>query len=173
MTPDTRPPDPAQLRDATDADFQRVLALNDAEVQHTSAMDEARLRWLHARAAYHRVACADGEVAAFLLAFRDGADYPNPNFDWFAARYPAFLYVDRVVVDARFAGRGLGSLLYRDVFAHARAQGAAVVACEFNVVPPNETSAAFHARWGFNEVGRPWLDDGHKQVSLQVAVLAG
>lgn len=159
------------LRDANDTDFPRIVALNAAEVQHTSAMDEARLRWLQARAGYHRVACVDGEVAAFLLAFRDGADYPNPNFDWFAARYPRFLYVDRIVVDARFAGRGLGSLLYRDVFAQARAQGAAVVACEFNLVPPNAASAAFHARWGFGEVGRQWLDEGRKQVSLQVAAL--
>lgn len=159
------------LRDATDADFPRIVALNAAEVQHTSVMDETRLRWLQARAACHRVACIEGEIAAFLLAFRDGADYPNPNFDWFAARYPAFLYVDRIVVDARFAGRGLGSLLYRDVFARAGALGAAVVACEFNVVPPNAASAAFHARWGFEEVGRQWLDEGRKQVSLQVATL--
>ncbi len=159
------------LRDATATDFPRILALNDAEVRHTSVMDAARLHWLHARAGYHRVACVDGELVAFLLAFRDGADYPNPNFDWFAARYAAFLYVDRIVVDARAAGHGLGSRLYRDVFAHARAQGAAVVACEFNVVPPNEASARFHARWGFREVGRQWLDGGRKQVSLQVATL--
>ena len=159
------------LRDATETDFPRILALNEAEVQHTSAMDDARLRWLHARAACHRVVCVGDEVAAFLLAFRDGADYPNPNFDWFAARYPAFLYIDRIVVDARFSGRGLGSLLYRDAFAQARTQGAAVVACEFNVVSPNVASAAFHARWGFGEVGRQWLDEGRKQVSLQVARL--
>lgn len=159
----------ATLRDATAADFPRILALNQAEVQQTSAMDLARLDWLHARAAYHRVACVDGVVAAFLLAFRDGADYPNPNFDWFAARYRSFVYVDRIVVDAAFNGRGLGSLMYRDLFACARANGAAVVTCEFNLVPPNEASARFHARFGFGEVGRQWLDDGKKQVSLQAA----
>ena len=173
MTPIPTPADAVLLRDATAADFPRILALNDAQVQHTSAMDAARLQWLHERAGYHRVACVDGEVAAFLLAFRDGADYPNPNFDWFAARYPRFLYVDRVVVDAAFNGRGLGSQLYRDVFEHARAQGAAVVTCEFNVVPPNEASARFHARWGFAEVGRQWLDGGKKQVSLQAAPVPG
>lgn len=171
MTSPSPPTDNPRLRDATAADFPRIVALNAAEVQHTSAMDEARLRWLHARAACHRVACVDGAVAAFLLAFRDGADYPNPNFGWFSARYPRFLYVDRIVVDAGFGGRGLGSLLYRDVFAQARALGAAVVACEFNLVPPNAASAAFHARWGFGEVGRQWLDEGRKQVSLQVATL--
>lgn len=161
------------LRDATTADFPRILALNLAEEQQTSAMDRARLDHLHARSACHRVVCVHGEVAAFLLGFRDGADYPNPNFDWFAARYPSFLYVDRIVVDAAFNGRGLGSLLYRDLFAHAKAIGAAVVTCEFNVVPANEASARFHARWGFQEVGRQWLDDGRKQVSLQAAPVPG
>lgn len=164
--------DPA-LRDATPADFPRIVALNRAEVLQTSAMDLARLDYLHTRAVYHRVACVDDDVAAFLLAFRDGADYPNPNFDWFAARYPSFLYVDRIVVDAACNGRGLGSLLYRDLFAHAKAIGAAVVTCEFNIVPANEASARFHARWGFQEVGRQWLDDGRKQVSLQVAPVPG
>lgn len=157
------------IRDATAADVPRIVALNAAEVAHTSVMDAARLAVLHDAACLHRVAVVDGEVAAFLLGFRDGAHYPNPNFDWFAARYPLFVYVDRVVVDSRFNGRGIGSLLYRDLFDHARRIGAPVVACEFNVVPPNEASARFHARWGFAEVGRQWLDEGRKQVSLQAA----
>lgn len=157
------------LRDATAADFPRIVVLNAAEVRQTSAMDLERLAYLHGRAAWHRVAVVGDEVVAFLLAFRDGADYPNPNFDWFAARYPSFVYVDRVVVDAAFNGRGIGSLLYRDLFGRARDLGAGVVACEFNVVPPNEASARFHARWGFREVGTQWLEGGGKQVSLQVA----
>ena len=161
------------VRDATAADFPRIVALNAAEVAHTSVMDAARLQLLHAAACLHRVAVVDGEVAAFLLAFRDGAVYPNPNFDWFAARYPSFVYVDRVVVDARFSGRGVGARLYRDLFDFARGTGARAVTCEFNVVPPNEASARFHARWGFAEVGRQWLDNGRKQVSLQAANSTG
>lgn len=159
------------LRDARGEDFPRILALNAVEVRQTSAMDLDRLRFLHGLASYHRVALVDGEVAAFLLAFRDGAAYPNQNFDWFAARYPSFVYIDRVVVDAAFNGRGIGSLLYRDLFEHAGECGAAVVACEFNIVPANEASARFHAHWGFAEVGRQWLDEGRKQVSLQVAAV--
>ncbi|MBP6597538.1 MAG: GNAT family N-acetyltransferase [Arenimonas sp.] len=136
-------------------------------------MDLARLRFLHAQACWHQVAEVDGVVAAFLLVFRDGANYPNSNFEWFAARYPRFLYVDRVVVDADSHGRGLGAQLYRELFDHARASGAPVVTCEFNVVPPNIGSAAFHARLGFQEVGRQWLDEGRKQVSMQAASVAG
>lgn len=157
------------LRDANAADFPRIVALNAVEVRQTSAMDLDRLRFLHGLASYHRVAVVDGEVVAFLLAFAHGAAYPNPNFEWFAARYPSFVYVDRVVVDAAANGRGIGSLLYRDLFEHAEGLKAEVVTCEFNIVPPNEDSARFHSRHGFVEVGRQWLDDGRKQVSLQAA----
>ncbi len=162
-----------QTRRATAADFPGIVALNAAQVQHTSAMDLSRLQLLHAQACWHRVAEVDGALAAFLLVFRDGANYPNANFDWFAARYPRFLYVDRVVVDGAFHGRGLGALLYRELFVHARSVGAPAVTCEFNLVPPNLASAAFHARFGFEEVGRQWLDDGRKQVSMQAARVDG
>jgi predicted GNAT superfamily acetyltransferase len=42
------------------------------------------------------------------------------------------------------------------------------VACEYDVEPPNDASARFHARFGFGEVGRQRLAGG-KQVSLQMA----
>lgn len=160
------------LRDAVAADFDAIVALNAADVAHTSAMDTARLRTLHALAAYHRVATVDGAVAAFLLAMADDSGYVNDNFGWFAARGPGFVYVDRIVVGARHRGLGLASRLYADLFAFARERGAARIACEYNVIPPNEPSRRFHDRFGFHEVGRQWLDGGAKQVSMQVAELA-
>ena len=158
-----------ELRAAGVADFAAIVALNAAEVQHTSAMDEARLAELHAMAAYHKVAVVDGEVAAFLLAFREDAPYRNDNHGWFVARYPRFLYVDRIVVGAVGAGLGLGSLLYRDLFDTARADGVPIVCCEYNIEPPNEPSRRFHDKFGFHEVGSQWLDGGKKRVSLQIA----
>lgn len=160
------------IRDATEADYDAILALNAAEVRHTSAMEADRLRELASLSACHRVATLDGRVVAFLLAMRAGADYRNDNFGWFAGRYPDFLYVDRIVVDAAAQGHGLGSRLYADLFAFARECGIPRVTCEFNVVPPNEPSRLFHARHGFVEAGRQWLDNGRKQVSMQVAELA-
>lgn len=159
------------LRDAVAGDVDAIVALNAADVAHTSAMDAARLRDLDALAAYHRVATVDGEVAGFLLAMAEDSGYANDNFGWFAARWRGFVYVDRIVVDGRHRGLGLGSRLYADLFAFARARGAARIACEYNVTPPNEPSRRFHDRFGFHEVGRQWLDGGAKQVSLQIAEL--
>jgi predicted GNAT superfamily acetyltransferase len=157
------------IRNAGAADFAAIVAINLDEVRQTSAMDAARLRQLDAIAGYHKVATVDGEVAAFLLAMERGCGYANENFEWFSARFEAFLYVDRIVVDERYRGLRLGTLLYRDLFAHALARGIATIACEYNLVPPNAPSRAFHDRFGFREAGRQWLDNGAKQVSLQLA----
>ena len=157
------------FRDAEEADFAAVVALNAVEVRHTSPMDEARLRELDDLASYHKVAIVDGAVAAFLLVMENGCGYANENFEWFAARYDAFLYVDRIVVGGDYQGLRLGKLLYQDLFDHARVRGIAMIACEYNVVPPNEPSRLFHDKFGFHQVGSQWLVGGTKQVSLQVA----
>ena len=157
------------LRDAADGDFDRIVELNAAEVDKTSAMDAERLLVLDGLAGYHKVALREGKVVAFLLAMDNGAGYENDNFRWFAARYPRFLYIDRIVVDAVHTGLGIGAQLYRDLFAHARRSGASVVVCEYNLEPPNPASRAFHDRLGFIEVGTRTLADGSKRVSMQMA----
>lgn len=157
------------VRGAAAADFDRILALNAAVVRETSAMDTARLQQLHALAFHHRVAVVDGEIAGFLLAMRDGAAYVNDNFEWFSARYPEFVYVDRIVVDAAASGKGIGRQLYDDLFDRARSLGISIIACEYNIEPPNPASKVFHDRFGFAEVGRQHVASGTKLVSLQVA----
>lgn len=161
--------EPYVLRDATAADHAAILALNLADEALLSPMDAARLRALEARAAYHRIVAGGDRVAAFLFAFREGADYDSPNYRWFAARHPRFLYIDRIVVGAGHRGAGLGARLYSDLFAFARAAGVGTVACEFYSRPLNVASQRFHARFGFREVGSQWLPEVRKQVSLQVA----
>lgn len=155
------------VRDATASDFPAILALNAESVHFLSPLDEARLQRLHAQAAYHRVVEIDGEVAAFLLVLREGADYDSPNYLWFAQRYPQFLYIDRIAVDARRQGQGRAAQLYDDLLEFASAWGIARLTCEFDLDPPNPASAKFHARYGFREVGKQWLGGGKKQVSLQ------
>ena len=158
------------IRDVLPPDHPAVLALNLESEALLSPMDARRLAHLDAQAAYHRVALdEEGRIVAFLLAFREGADYDSPNYLWFAERYPRFLYVDRIAVSAAQHGRGIGALLYRDLFAFARTQGVETVACEFYSKPLNAASQAFHARFGFREVGSQWLPVARTQVSLQIA----
>jgi len=157
------------IRDSALADQDTIVALNLAEVAHTSPMDLARLRILDGLACYHRVACVDGAVAGFLLAMRSGARYENDNFAWFGRKYPSFVYVDRIVVSPAARGLHLGSRLYEDLFRFAARHGVPLVTCEYNIVPANEPSRQFHAKFGFREQGTQWVADGTKLVSLQAA----
>jgi len=157
------------IRNATPRDFEIICALNMADVQHTSAMDVARLAELNVISCYHKVACVDEIVSAFIFAMCNGAPYKNDNFEWFAEKYARFIYVDRIVVSSAFRGRRLGSLLYEDLFRHARSNAIPLVTCEYNIVPPNEPSRLFHSNFGFKEQGTRWAANGTKQVSLQVA----
>jgi uncharacterized protein len=157
------------IREARPDDFPHIVLLNAGVVQHTSVMDGTRLAELHALSSYHRVIAVDGTVAGFLLAMRENAPYRNDNFAFFASRFEKFLYIDRIVIGPDFAGLKLGSLLYRDLFDHARLNAVPVLACEYNLEPPNDASRRFHDKFGFREVGTQWLDGGGKRVSLQVA----
>ena len=157
------------IRNANEGDFNRILALNQEAVHFTSPMDLARLIHLDTQSAYHRVIELDGEVVAFLLALREGADYPNPNYGWFSERLDSFLYVDRIVIASTQQGKRLGQALYDELFAYARQEDIEQIACEFDVEPPNPVSQKFHARYGFSEMGTQWVAGGSKRVSLQVA----
>ncbi len=154
-------------RTVTESDFPAIIALNDAEVQKTSPMDMDRLRSLVRMSAHATVATVGNRVVAFLIALQDGVPYENENYGWFASRFPRFLYVDRIVVDADFSGRGIGRQLYDTLFAFARAQRIGTITCEYNIVPPNPASRAFHDGFGFRELATQWVAGGAKLVSLQ------
>ena len=158
------------VRDARAEDRAAILALNAESVHFLSPMDAARYEALHAMSPYTRVVDDAGEIKAFLLAFREGAAYDSPNYAWFSARYEKFLYIDRVVVAASAQGRGIGRLLYENLFAYAREDGVRTIAAEFYTTPPNENSRKFHASFGFVQVGEQDVFDT-KHVSLQVATL--
>lgn len=160
-----------EIRAAAQSDFPRICALNLEAVEHTSAMDLKRLAELDALSCHHRVACVDGAVSGFVLAMDNAAAYSNVNFEWFAEKYPRFLYVDRVVIAPTARGLRLGRRLYDEMFDFARSRALPIVACEYNLIPPNEPSRSFHDKLGFVECGSQWSADGKKFVSMQVASL--
>jgi uncharacterized protein len=161
------------IRPAEERDFSVVLALNEESVHVLAPLSLERLVELDRKASLHWGVEVNGAVVGFVLAFREGIEHDSVNYRWFAERYPSFLYVDRVVVGSDSRGAGAGSRLYEQLFAHALATGAGVVAAEFDVEPPNPESARFHAKFGFHEVGRQVVPYGMKEVSLQVAEPGG
>ena len=73
---------------------------------------------------------------------------------WFRQRLDRFrLYIDRVIVSATHRRHGLGRLLYEDLIRRAGRLNHPSIACDVNFRPPNPVSDAFHARFGFVEIG--------------------
>jgi len=158
----------SELRSVGPADIEReealagaLLTLNNAHAQELSWLEAERLQYL-VREAF--VARRIGNLDAFLLAFDQDARYDSPNFIWFRARYPRFVYVDRIVVAPSARGRGCARRLYDDLFEHAVRAGHDRIVCEVNKTPPNPASDAFHAALGFVEVGTASVHGGSRTV---------
>jgi uncharacterized protein len=139
-----------------------LLRLNNDSARETSALTADGFDRMIAVA---RVAIYVEPSAAFLVAFAEGDAYDGGHFLWFRARFDRFLYVDRIVVAEKYRRRGIGRILYEDLFARARRLGHSRIACEVNALPPNPTSDAFHAALGFVQLGTATIDDGAKVVS--------
>ena len=146
-----------------------ILALNNAHAVELSWLEPARLTTLVGRAFHAR---RIGAAEAFLLAFDQDADYDSPNYLWFRARYPRFVYIDRVAVAATARGRGHARRLYADLIAAAQSAGHSMVVCEVNSAPPNPASDAFHAALGFEEVGQADIHGGSKTVRYLMLVVS-
>ena len=159
------------VRSAEPEDFKEILRLNEESVHFLSPMSRERLEHMFEEVELCKVATRQGQILAFCMAFREGADYDSVNYLWFASHYPKFLYVDRVVVDLKKQAAGLGSLLYEEVFRYARETGVPLVAAEIDIEPPNPVSLKFHEKFGFGEVGRQEVAGGTKVVSLQTSNL--
>jgi predicted GNAT superfamily acetyltransferase len=158
----------SELRSIASADLLRdealakaLLALNNTHAQELSWLEGERPEYL-VREAF--LARRIGHLDAFLLAFDQDARYDSPNFIWFRARYPRFVYVDRIVVAPSARGRGCARRLYSDLFEHAGRAGHDRVVCEVNKIPPNAALDAFHAALGFVEVGTASVYDGSRTV---------
>jgi predicted GNAT superfamily acetyltransferase len=157
------------IRDAQPRDFPRVVELNTSFVKFTSEISLPRIAELDRLSCYHTVVECQGQVVAFLLALDAQQEYDSINYQWFRQNCSDFMYIDRIVIDEAQQGRGLGTLLYQDLFKFAKKQGYQRVACEFDIQPANVVSARFHQGFDFAQVGTQVLSKAKKTVSLQVA----
>lgn len=137
-------------------DFEALRVLNNEHAQELSYADAPRFRHLIEQAFFAQAIGTE----AFIIAFDQDADYDFPNFLWFRQRFSRFVYVDRVVTAQAARGRGHAAALYNALFAAALAAGHERVTCEINADPPNPGSEAFHAKFGFQEIGSTLLPNG-------------
>jgi predicted GNAT superfamily acetyltransferase len=152
-----QPSKTVMIRPLREADLDWALALNASLDVELSPLTRRGLIDLLDAAFHARLA---DPQRGLLIAFDQDAHYRSPNFLWFKARLARFVYVDRIAVAETARGRGIARRLYDDLFAAARDAGHDRIVCEVNVEPPNPTSDAFHARFGFTEIGQADLASG-------------
>ena len=153
------------LRPLTPADASAVLAINEASVHHLAPLDEDEYRWFLDVATIAWGAEIDGDLVGFVFVIDPGVPYASRNYAWFSERYEQFAYLDRVAIDRSARRKGVGTVIYEAVEAHASERGVPLL-LEVNVDPPNHPSLEFHASRGFAEVGTLSHDGGAKVVRL-------
>ena len=108
------------VEDATAERSSWLLAVNQANTPEVGSLDAAGMARLLPMQFAVRIVCVDGIPAGAIFLMRPGQAYRSANYRWFCDRFDDFLYVDRIMIDAQFRGKGLGRLLYADAEALAR-----------------------------------------------------
>ena len=161
------------VRELTHADLDVVVQINNAGYPAVPVATREELERLFEMSSYRRAALdSGGDVVGFALALDPGADYDSENYVFFESRFDNHLYIDRIVLADAARGLGLGTALYEDLFAFARAEGRQTVTCEVNLDPPNPGSLRFHRRFGFEDVDTQATKGGQVVVQLLQAPLS-
>lgn len=150
-----------------DKEYDFILALNEEEIESLIPMDKKALRFLVDKAELFEVIYADESPVGFMIALREGIEeYDYKSYKWFEERYSGFLYIDRIVIDKAYRGRGFAKRLYQHAFEHAKTDGIGIIAAAINA--ENKDSLGFHKRMGFCEVGNQLIRGGTIKISQQM-----
>ncbi|MFB1014912.1 MAG: putative GNAT superfamily acetyltransferase [Alteromonadaceae bacterium] len=154
------------IRKILNKDIDTILKLNEKSVKVLSPMDKSKLLSLIDVSSLSIVIEEKNEVAGFLLALTNDAQYDSINYQWFNDNYPEFLYIDRIVISENFRGKGIGTTFYKYVLNWVVKNSLPRIFAEIDVLPPNKPSLLFHQKFGFSELERLKHNE-HKIVSLQ------
>ncbi len=100
------------------------------------------------------------------------AEYNSANLRWLEKWGDDFIYVDRIAVGEGARGMSVGEALYAEAIEAFKTQ-CRWITCEVNLRPPNPGSQRFHARLGFEEIGRRSHDNDTKEVVYLARRLGG
>lgn len=130
--------------------YPQILKINQTFVHWLSPLDAAGLKTILALAHYAKQI---DDAQAILIGYDHGADYDHKNLSWLRARFDAFFYIDRIIIDSAAQGKGYARALYEDFETEARRKGLPRLVCEVNTKPDNPGSHRFHEKMGFEPIG--------------------
>jgi predicted GNAT superfamily acetyltransferase len=161
---------PISIRDVRPDDLPEIVRINGESSPGVTQLTERGIAGLMTEATVAWVAIADRGIAGYLIAFLGSSNYDGEEFSWFKQRRQNFVYVDQVALARSYRGRGIGSMLYSELERWSSGQQCESLNCEVNLDPPNPASMAFHARYGFIQIGRLHTSDGRHVALLQKRV---
>ncbi len=145
-------------------DLEAIRLINQENIPEVSDIESiTRLKQL-IKWSSHLIIVRGSEIAGFIILMREDQTYESLNYDFFNKKNKPFLYVDRIAIQEKHQRKGLGKLIYKKVLGLGEELGVNIC-CEVNTIPRNEPSLAFHAGFGFEEVGTKDFDD-HSVVYL-------
>ena len=145
------------IRRAQDKDLPKILELNNIESKWVGKKEISFFQ-RYMNIPFFSVIEDTSKVVGFLMAMDHDTDYDSINFLWFKNKFKKYYYIDRVIVDESMRGKGVASLLYKEVI---NKKGNMPLVAEVAIEPPNEGSVKFHDKVGFKEVGT-LTSDGKK-----------
>ena len=153
------------IRDVQSDELDAILTMNNSAGPSILPLTRERIQHLFETAEYFRVAIVDEQLHGFIVGFGSGAQHDSSNFGWFKRNYPAFFYIDRIIVDNETRGGGVGRILYADVESYAEVRYPQL-ATEVLMDEVADKVLLFHGSIGFREVGQRKMEDVGIRVSM-------
>ncbi|KYC50091.1 MAG: Acetyltransferase (GNAT) family protein [Candidatus Methanofastidiosum methylothiophilum] len=145
------------IRRAQEKDLPKILELNNIESKWVGKKEIGFFQ-KYMNISFFSVIEDTEKVVGFLMAMDHDTDYDSINFLWFKNKFRKYYYIDRVIVDESMRGKGIASMLYKEVIDK---KGPVPLVAEVAIKPSNESSVKFHDKVGFKEVGT-LTSDGKK-----------
>ena len=156
-----------KLRDAKHSDIEKIVLINESAIPAVNYVSYEEFEWFFFRKLYFKIAeNSHGIISGFLLVLPSGLEYKSLNYKWFSERYDKFAYIDRIVIIDVFKKNGIGKSLYLDL--EKNISEYELIACEFNIEPPNRISKKFHESLNYENVGYQLTENETKKVSLMI-----
>lgn len=153
------------IRSAKKSDLDQIYSLNESVLPHVNSIPISDFEDFMEISSFFLVIEEDNKVIGFIIVLGPGQKYNSENYKYFSNSYSSFDYVDRIVIERKYRGRGYGSKLYENLFESSLEKR---ITCEVNIKPPNPKSIKFHQMLGFREVKQQHSEGGKKFVSLMV-----
>ena len=151
------------VRSVTNSDLDFILKLNQNSLSAVSKSSLEQMVFFSNNSSYFKIFQVEDVPVGFLIGLGEGITYSSENYIWLSQRYHSFFYIDRIIIDAEYRNKGIGSYFYDHLINTVKDEVECIL-CEVNVKPWNVQSLNFHKKYGFNTIGEKDTENGLKRV---------